>query len=76
MEINLHNLIITDDLSILSAMKIMENCGRKLLIVKSDNKFQGLLSIGDIQRAIIDNEKLDSKVSSFAKKKITLYPKL
>ncbi|MCD4669830.1 MAG: NTP transferase domain-containing protein [Actinomycetia bacterium] len=37
---------------------------RKLLIVVSHNKYNGLLSIGDIQRAIIRNQAFTDKVSS------------
>jgi dTDP-glucose pyrophosphorylase len=42
--------------TILSALKKMDSINRKLLIVVDENnKFYSLISIGDIQRAILDN---------------------
>ena len=49
------HLIIGAQDSILSALKQMDSINKKLLVVYSENKFKGLLSIGDIQRAIISN---------------------
>lgn len=59
-----NNLTIRLDSSILTAMKLMDEVRRKLLIVISDDKYVGLLSIGDIQRAMIKNHKLTEKISS------------
>jgi dTDP-glucose pyrophosphorylase len=41
----------------------MDTIKRKLLIVFEDNKFKGLLSIGDIQRAIISNSHFTAAIS-------------
>lgn len=46
--------------SILTALKQMDASHHKLLIVVKDNKFFNLLSIGDIQRAIIRGVDLNS----------------
>lgn len=48
--------------TILFALKKMDILERKLLIVFKDDKFIGLLSIGDIQRAIIKNLSLETQV--------------
>jgi len=58
------DLTISKDSSILSALKQMDEIKRKLLIVASENKYIGLLSIGDIQRALIKNKKLTEDVFS------------
>lgn len=58
------DLTIRKNSSIISAMKLMDEIKRKLLIVISDKEYAGLLSIGDIQRAIIKNNKLTDEVSS------------
>jgi dTDP-glucose pyrophosphorylase len=57
-------LIIDDTLTILSAIKVMDELKRKLLIVADGVHYKGLLSIGDIQRAIIKNQTLSVQVST------------
>jgi len=65
--INFNNSKITIEKndSILVALKQMDRIGKKLLIVlnKNDNTFVGLLSIGDLQRAIIKNLNLNLHIS-------------
>ena len=56
--------MISCDETILNAMKMMDRLRRKLLIVSDNNLFCGLLSIGDIQRALIQNTPFTAKVSS------------
>ncbi|MDF2158193.1 sugar phosphate nucleotidyltransferase [Algoriphagus sp. CAU 1675] len=57
------DLIIDLDASIKSALKKMDDVGRKLLIIlDKEGKFFGLISIGDIQRAILKNLNLDLPV--------------
>ena len=46
---------INPESTIIDALKKMDSIDKKLLIVEKDNLFIGLLSIGDIQRAIIKN---------------------
>jgi dTDP-glucose pyrophosphorylase len=48
--------------TLLMALKRMDAIDRKLLLVFDGDKFTGLLSIGDIQRAIIANRPLDTPV--------------
>lgn len=48
--------------SILSALKLMDETKHKLLIVTKEERFLRLLSIGDIQRAIIKGVDLNSPV--------------
>jgi len=61
--------IIKRDESLLHALKIMDSTGfRSLLVLDSDEKFAGILSIGDIQRAIIKNIPLETKISGILRK--------
>ncbi|MCK5691817.1 MAG: nucleotidyltransferase family protein [Bacteroidales bacterium] len=61
---NSHQINIRPDASVLFALKQMDQFERKLLLVSENNKFIGLLSIGDIQRAIINNIDLNVPVGS------------
>lgn len=54
---------IQTDLSIISALKKMDEEKCKLLFVFNDERFSGILTIGDIQRAIIKAVDLSSEVS-------------
>ena len=56
-------IFIQKDETILSAIKQMDSIGRKLLVVLDGNQFYSLISIGDIQRAIISNIDLITKIS-------------
>ena len=61
-----HNKItkisIKPDCSLLSAMKQMDELDVKTLLVFNDERFIGILTMGDIQRAIIKNVMLSSSV--------------
>lgn len=58
------NRTISFDATLLDALKKMDELDRKLLIVLDrSHKFLSLISIGDIQRAIIANIALESHVS-------------
>lgn len=50
--------------SIIDALKKMDQIERKLLIVIRDEEMIGLVSIGDIQRAIISNQDLSNEIYS------------
>ncbi|HBN26921.1 MAG TPA: mannose-1-phosphate guanylyltransferase [Desulfobacteraceae bacterium] len=50
----------------------MDDSMRKLLIVMADDQFKSLISIGDIQRAIIKNVDLGAPISSILRQKITV----
>lgn len=70
----IRKISITPSTSILQALKIMDELQVKLLLVMEDNIFKGLLSIGDIQRAIIKNIVLDEFVVTILRSGI-LYAK-
>ena len=55
---------IKKEVTLIHALKIMDSTGFRSLLVMNDNGFfEGILSIGDIQRAIIKNIPLDTMVS-------------
>ena len=56
--------------SLLDAMKQMDVLDKKLLIVIKDEVFLGLLSAGDIQRAIIKNLPLETNILTILRKNI------
>lgn len=67
------DISIYRDTSVLDALRKMDQSKRKLLIVLQDNQaFYSLLSIGDIQRAIINNTPLDSSVENILRNDITI----
>jgi len=60
---NYRNRTILNSSTLLNALKKMDELGNKLLIVfDEEENFQGLLSAGDVQRAIINNRTIDTKV--------------
>ncbi len=67
-----HEIIIDKDISLMSALKLMDELKCKLLLVTSLNTFIGVLSVGDIQRAIIKNITLDTKVHEILRSIITV----
>lgn len=58
-------IIISPITTLLEGLKKMDDIRRKLLLVHDDNKYIGLLSIGDIQRAIINSSDINSSVSLY-----------
>ena len=62
-------LIISSDTSIIDVLKYMDLLDKKLLIVIDDDKLIGIVSLGDVQRAIIANKSLDASVKSIMRKK-------
>jgi dTDP-glucose pyrophosphorylase len=57
--------IVRLDMSLLQALKRMDKTGfRSLLVVDNNELFAGILSIGDIQRAIIKNIDLETLISA------------
>lgn len=61
--------------SILNVLKKMDELKRKLLIVTNDNKYHSLISIGDLQRAIIKNENLNSPIRTILRKSVSVAKK-
>ena len=65
------NRIIGKSKTLLQALKKMDELDKKLLIVFDDNNtFHGLLSIGDIQRAIIKNYSVNTEVKDVLRENI------
>jgi CBS domain containing-hemolysin-like protein len=72
-KIDLNNpIFIPLKFSALEALERMDSLKRKLLIVLKENAFYGLLSIGDIQRAIINKYPLDKSTENILRKEITV----
>jgi dTDP-glucose pyrophosphorylase len=57
-------LIIDINMSIINALKLMDKQRCKLLIILENSSYLGLVSIGDIQRAIIGNKSISASVAS------------
>lgn len=66
----IENISIDKSATIISALKKMDVEKVKLLLVLNNSKFYSLLSIGDIQRAIIANVPLDNPVDSILRKTV------
>lgn len=66
------SLTVNYNNTIHSVLKKMDECKRKLLIVVKDDKFFSLVSIGDIQRAIINNVEMTSPINSILREGITV----
>lgn len=60
------------DATLLDAFKQMDILDSKLLIVIKNDKFLGLVSVGDIQRAIIKNIALETPVHQILRKNIRI----
>jgi dTDP-glucose pyrophosphorylase len=58
--------------TMLDALKKMDYLNKKLLIVLESEKFKGLLSAGDIQRAIIQNKPFDTAIKNVLRTKIKI----
>lgn len=55
--------IITPTVTLLDAMKLMDEIMAKTLFVINEDHFEGIITLGDIQRAIINNISLKEPVS-------------
>lgn len=62
-KIEFSELVVDNSTTLMDAMRKMDEIGRKLLMVLDGLKFVSLISLGDIQRAIINNFDLNSSVS-------------
>ena len=62
------NRVIAPSISLLDAMKRMDEIKVKMLFVFSSEHFEGIVTIGDIQRAIIKNVPLSEPVSKIVGK--------
>ena len=61
-------LTIPSDISLISAMKKMDKIGKKSLLVFEEKSFKSILSIGDIQRAILKGADLNTSVVEVLRK--------
>ena len=66
------DLIVNAEDNIISVLKKMDTSRRKLLIVMAEKQFKSLISIGDIQRAIIKNIDLAVPISQILRQEITV----
>lgn len=55
-------LIISPETTLLQALRRMDSTERKLLVICKENHFEGLISIGDIQRALLNKDSLSDTV--------------
>lgn len=60
---NIQSRIVSLTASLLDAMKLMDDVKVKTLFVFRENHFEGIITLGDIQRAIINNIDLKDPVS-------------
>lgn len=72
---NFRRLYIESSASLTTALKKMDKERTKLLIVGSKKKFEGLISIGDLQRTIIRNIDLNSPIASILRTDIIVATK-
>lgn len=66
------DIIISASSTLMDALRQMDAVGRKLLVVLEDEIFQGVLSIGDLQRAILSQKPLETKISDVLRTIITV----
>ena len=59
----IQNRVIDSSVSLLNAMKLMDEIMVKTLFVLKEEHFEGIITLGDIQRAIINNISLKESIS-------------
>lgn len=64
------NLIVSKEDSILKVLKKMDSSNHKLLLVLDEDIFISVISIGDIQRAIIKNIDLNTPILKILRKEV------
>ena len=62
MKDSINQICIDSKATVLTALKQMDTTRRKLLIVMDGGKYRSVLSIGDIQRAIIKGDSMDENI--------------
>ena len=63
MTLNFKNLLISDKQSIRSALEKINRSGLKnIIVIDKNNRFKGIITDGDIRRAILRKIKLNDKV--------------
>ena len=64
------NVIINKNKTLIEALRIMDSIEKKLLVICEDLNFLGVISVGDIQRAILNKQDLSSHVINFVRSDI------
>lgn len=64
----INSIIISPSISLVEAMKLMDDEEVKMLFVFDGEHFEGIVTIGDIQRAIIKNFPLNSTILTILQK--------
>ena len=65
--------IISSDKNIIQTMKLMDNAYTKLLLVFDGEKFLGIITNGDLQRAIIAHIPFDTPIGKIVNRKGKLF---
>ena len=65
------DIAVNDQDSVLQVLKRMDETKRKLLIVMEGDKFSGVVSIGDLQRAIIKGIDIHSSIKGILRHDVT-----
>lgn len=68
----IESICIDSQSTVLAALKLMDVTHRKLLIVMDGERFRSVLSIGDVQRAIISGRSMDEKVADILRPEINV----
>ena len=72
MKQSIKHISIEKNASIITALKQMDRYHVKLLVVTDNSHFHSLLSIGDIQRAIIANLSLETAIEKILRQKVNV----
>lgn len=71
MRLKFSDIIVNKEDSILQVLKKMDETNHKLLIVLNGDFFESVISIGDIQRAIIKNVDLKTPITHILRKEVS-----
>lgn len=67
--------LVDSEKSILQTMRLMDEKGAKSLLVVKEDKFMGLITVGDLQRAIIANKPFEMPIGLLIDNSIKQYAK-
>ena len=65
--------IVTADQTLIQTMKMMDEAFTKLLLVFDDEQFLGIITNGDLQRAIIAHTSFDTPIGKIVSREGKLY---
>lgn len=66
------DISVSPNTTLKEALKLMDKTSYKVLMILENNIFNGLITIGDVQRTIIANKPLTTKVREFIRKDIII----